>query len=766
MFLALSLCGGLLLAGLALPALAVTAGGINLTVSSMNDLPQELMRPPQPEASTVYLADGSVLATFYDQNRTYVGLDQIAPVMAQAQVAIEDKRFYDHSAVDVQGLLRALALKFLGGQQQGASTLTQQYVKQVRIQLAQDANDKVALNAATENTYARKIVEMRYAMALEKELTKDQILENYLNIVYYGQGAYGVEAAAQRYFGVEASQLSLAQAALLAGLTQNPSTSDPITNPNAAIARRNVVLDTMAADDVGYITQAQADLAKQEPLDTSHGKVSYTGCGNARANYEFLCDYVQRVLVSDQMPGLGGNPTERADTLKRGGLQIHTLIDPAIQDQAVASLQAQVGATDPAIGAAVSIQPSTGLILAMAQSRPFGPDKAAGQTTYNYAVDFNMGGAEGFRAGSTFKAFTLAAALSQGALYSTVYPGTSPMSFDNTVYQTCSGNWTYKHDNPLWRPKNVDKSYGEIDLTKALVNSVNTYFLQLERDVGLCNVVKMAQNLGVVAARPGAPNGQGQYVVDLKNGSTDLVTGWGMDYVPSFTLGVIEVSPLTMAQAYGTFANNGVHCDPIVLQSVQMKDGTDVPVPSANCKQVIDQNLAAGVSQGLQQVLKNGTASTYGVVKNGYPQAGKTGTTDDQDTEWLVGYTPEVATAAVVSCDKLHAYWTNRKITLNGLRLSTGVALTGSSGHDAGILWRPVMTTALEGKPATPFPTYIPIKGNFKSKYTPKPSAAPTPSATAPAATATAGGGHAAPPAQPDQPPAPTHPVLPTGRHS
>jgi len=709
-FLALSVCAGLLTAGLAVPPVALGISTTKIAADSMQYLPTALATPLPAEKSTVYMADGSVLATFYDQNRTYVPLADIAPVMRQAQVAIEDRRFYEHGAVDMQGLLRAIVVGLLGGQQQGASSLTQQYVKQVRIQTAMDAGDKVGVAAASAPTISRKIVEMRYAIALEQQFTKDQILERYLNMVYYGDNAYGVESAAVHYFGVHAAALTLPQAAMIAGLAQNPSKTDPIHNPEGAISRRNAVLDAMA--DVGYITQAQADATKAVPFDPTRVVPMYQGCANAPTGFEFLCDYVKRVLLGDQMMGLGTTAQEREATLNRGGLQIHTLISPSAQQAALTAVNEYVAPTDPVIAATAVVQPSTGLIIAMAQSRPWGNDPTKGQTNWNYVVDNNMGGAEGFQAGSTFKIFTLAAALSQGAPFSTVYPAPSKIDVNGWTFQTCSGplRWTTKQNGP-YIPENEGRAgYGEITLQTALTQSVNTYFIQLEHDVGLCSVVRMAQAAGVKAAIP-------------QNGGTDLVDNWGADRMPSFTLGSVEISPLTEAEAYATFANGGIHCDPIILESIEDRDGKPIAVPSANCQQTIEPDVAAGVSQGLSQVISRGSASGNRVP--GYAQAGKTGTSENRTTEWLAGYTPEVATAAMIAIDRHHEYWLSgkHKQSLQGLRLPvSGTYFTGISGNDAGKLWKPVMTSALEGRPATAFPAYIPIKGPFKSSYTPMPT--------------------------------------------
>ena len=715
-FLVLTLAAGLLASAMAIPGVALAVSATRIGANSLKYLPVELdANQGQPEKSTVYMADGTPLATFYDQNRTYVPLNQISTYMQQAQIAIEDRRYYDHGAVDLPGMIRALLTGVVGGQQQGASTLTQQYIKQVRMQDALDRGDTAAYRAAIESTYSRKIVEMRYAVALEKELSKDEILERYLNMVYYGGGAYGVEAAAERWFGTTAAQLTLPQAAMIAGLAQNPSVTDPIQSPAAAISRRNAVLDAMADPEVGYITQAQANQAKEVPFDPAGVKPTYEGCGNAPVGFEFLCDYVVKTLTSDKMPGLGSTPEQRLAQLKRGGYEIHTLINPAAQRAAQESVSAYVAPTDPVIAVAVVVQPKTGLIIAMAQSRPFGNDPTLGQTNWNYAVDHDMGGAEGFQAGSTFKAFTVAAALAQGAPYDTIYPAPNRMDLKGWKMRTCSGVETWP--GGPWKGVNqFGSSYGEMTMQRALIQSVNTYFLQLQRDVGYCDVVKMAQAAGVKAAIAG-PYGEND---------TDLVTGWHADGMPSFTLGPVEISPLTMASSFGTFANNGIRCDPIILASVTTKNGEDMAVPSANCEQKIDANVAAGVSQGLSAVFSQGSASGNR-VSGGYAQAAKTGSTDEYVSEWLVGYTPELATAAMVAVDRKHEFWGSRTPSLRGARMPvSGTYFSGTSGNDAGRLWRPVMQAALEGLPTTPFPKYTPIKGPFKSTYTPKPKTTTT----------------------------------------
>ncbi len=247
LFVLVSALCGLLMAGLALPVLGAASVGAKATEDALADLPVAFDAPAQSQRSTVLDANGDVLAYFYEENRVYVELDQVAPVMRKAMVAIEDHRFYEHGPLDAQGTLRAFITNLAaGGVAQGGSTITQQYVKMVQIEEAKKEGDQAAVEAAQDGTYGRKIRELRYAITVEKTLSKDQILERYLNIAYFGDGAYGIEVAAEHYFGTTAAKLTLAQAATLAGLVQNPSAFNPVVNPKAALERRNVVLNRMA----------------------------------------------------------------------------------------------------------------------------------------------------------------------------------------------------------------------------------------------------------------------------------------------------------------------------------------------------------------------------------------------------------------------------------------------------------------------------------------------------------------------------------------
>ncbi|HMR14433.1 MAG TPA: transglycosylase domain-containing protein, partial [Arachnia sp.] len=539
MFLAVSVLAGLLLSGLAVPLTALAGGSVNLAAESLDDIPADLATPPQSQRSRVLMANGKELTTFYAENRVYVPLSKIAAVMQDAQIAIEDHRFYEHGAIDFQGFGRAF-LKTLTGDTQGASTLTQQYVKLVRVEAAAAANDKEGVRKAIETTIERKIVEARYAMALEDRLTKQEILERYLNIAYYGDGAYGVEAAARHYFGTTAAKLTLSQAAMLAGIVQNPVSLNPVKHTERAIDRRDVVLNQMAK--WGVITEAEAAEAKQETFDPAKVRRTKNGCIDSK--YPFLCQYVQKTLLA--MPSMGDTQEERENLLKRGGLTIQTMIDPDAQDAAEDAVSKLVSPTDPVIGASVLIQPKTGLIVAMAQSRPDMGD-GKGETWYNYNVSNAMGGAEGYQAGSTFKTFTMAAALDMGMTPGKQYNAPGRLDLRGMTFKNCKSTFTFRQDHTVGNLGYAN--YGLIDMMKGAQSSVNTYFMQLLSSVGICASIDMAEKAGV----------------ELSMGA-DLRT---QQNYPTFVLGTADVTPLSMAEAYATFANRGKHCNPIILESVK-----------------------------------------------------------------------------------------------------------------------------------------------------------------------------------------------------
>ncbi len=687
MFVIVSVLAGVLIAGLFVPFAGLAGVGGKAAASELDSLPAELSTPAPATRSKVLMANGKTLAYFYDENRIPVKLSQIAPSMRQAQVAIEDHRYFEHGALDFKGTLRALVRNSTSDSgTQGGSSITQQYVKMVQVEACQAKADKICVDEATAPTMERKIRELRYAIAMEKKFSKDDILERYLNIAYYGEGAYGVEAAAKHYFSTTAAKLTLPQSAMLAGLVQNPDASNPVDHPSAALDRRDVVINRMA--ELKLITPDQVAKAKKTGFDKKLVKPTRKGCVGTR--YPFLCDYVLRSLWNT--PSLGKTLAERKNMVNRGGLTIQTAIDPKIQDLAQKRVSAVVGAKDPVISTMNMIQPGTGQIIAMAQSRPVMGSKK-GQTYWNLAVDPAMGGIQGYQAGSTFKAFTMAAALDKGIPISKKFNARSPFNFSGRSYESCEGR------NRVYGSWNVRNSVGHsktIGMIEAAEYSVNTYFVQLELAAGMCRVTKMTKKLGVKLGTEGR----------------DLV-----DYYqdkPSFTLGTVEVSPLSMAEAYATFAARGVHCSPVIISKITTRAGKSLDAPSADCKRVMDKEVADGVNKILKSVMDRGTGLRAKVF-DGRNMAGKTGTIDSNEAVWFAGYTPEIAGVAMISIDntkrpfiktaKMKREGKFRRGGVKGYRVpSTGVYLQGSGSGDSGrLIWKPVMAKYFKQVPKTSF---------------------------------------------------------------
>ena len=581
MFVIVSVLAGVLIAGLFVPFAGMAGVTSSRAASELDNLPAELATPAPPTRSRVLMGNGKTLAYFYDENRIPVKLVDVAPVMRQAQIAIEDHRFYEHGAMDLKGTLRALVRNTTSDETQGGSSMTQQYVKMVQVEACQAKGDAACVRAVTETTMERKIRELRYAIAMERKFTKDQILERYLNIAYYGEGAYGVEAAARHYFSTHADQLTLPQAAMLAGLVQNPDSHNPVDNLAAALDRRDVVINRMA--ELGLITPDQVRKSKTTKFDKKLVTPTRNGCVGTR--YPFLCDYVYRSLL--QTPSLGKTVKERKDMVKRGGLVIETAIDPKTQNLAQRRVSNVVGPKDPIISTMNMIQPGTGLIIAMAQSRPvMGPRAKKGETFWNLSAEPSMGGLEGFQAGSTFKAYTIAAALEKGIPINKKFNARSPFNFSGRQFESCRGK---ARVYGRWVVRNAVGHSKTIGMLEAAQWSVNTYFVQLELAAGMCRVTKMTKKVGVKLGTRGR----------------DLV-----DYyqtVPSFTLGTVEVSPLSMAEAYATFAARGIHCNPIIVSKITTRAGKSLDIPDANCRRVMDKDVADGVNKVLKSVVDKGT---------------------------------------------------------------------------------------------------------------------------------------------------------------
>ncbi|MGX1132124.1 membrane peptidoglycan carboxypeptidase [Streptomyces glaucescens] len=664
-FLGVSVLAGAVMAGIALPAVGALGLAAKGSVEGFDEIPANLKTPPLSQRTTILDSAGGTIATVYSRDRTVVDLKDISPYMQKAIVAIEDARFYQHGAVDLKGVLRALNKNAQSGEvAEGASTLTQQYVKNVFVEEAGDDPTKVA--QATQQTLGRKIKELKYAIQVEQELGKKKILENYLNITFFGQQAYGVEAASQRYFSKSAKKLNLQEAALLAGIVQSPSRYDPVNDEEEATKRRNVVLQRMA--EVGDISQADADRAKKTPLELKVSRPK-NGCITAVEGASFFCKYVEKVFLND--PVFGKTKEERAKVWNQGGLTIRTTLDPQAQESVQDSLKNHVNKSDSVAAAATLVEPGTGKILGMGQSKPFG--YGDNETEINYSVGSTMGGSNyGFPTGSTFKPFVAAAALEEGRPPTQEYSSPYEMPYPDPV-QTCGGKpWV---NTTAERVENEDESeVGPYRLKEAMAKSVNTYFVQMISDIGLCPVMKMTDALDVV-------QGNGEKLPE----------------VPAISLGSRGITPLTMATAYASFAARGMYCTPIAIEAITQKIGDQqksLEVPKSTCSRAMSEKTADTVNTLLRGVVDSGTGQQAGLTSR--ESAGKTGTTDERRNAWFVGYTPNLSGAVWVGSATQQVKMVNINI---GGRWHSKVY----GGEVPGPIWRDAMSGALAGKEAPSF---------------------------------------------------------------
>jgi membrane peptidoglycan carboxypeptidase len=670
----LCVAAGITLAAILLPVVGGLGVFARSATRSFDDLPSVLKAPPPPQRTRVVAKDGSTIATFYAQNRVVVPLDQISTPMQKAIVAIEDARFFEHGAIDLKGTIRAAATDVNSGQAaQGGSTLTQQYVKNV---LLYSANDKTA----TDDSISRKLREARFAIGVEKRLTKDEILSRYLNLVYFGEGAYGVEAAAKRYFGIHAAELNLTQSAMLAGLVQSPTVYDPIRHKRAAIARRATVLKQMAkVHDISPTTAS--DLAAS-PLGLHQTHVG-DGCDASTA--PFFCDYVHRQVLADKT--LGRTKQARERVLMTGGLTIQTTLDPQAQQAAQHAVDSVVPPSSRIATATVSVKPGDGGVEAMAVDRTYGSKEKKNQTTVNLA----LGGSSGFQAGSTFKMFTLAAALAKNVpLSQTFY---SPPQVHLSGFHGCN-------HTPLgsWAPKNAeDGEGGTFGLVRATWESVNTYFAQLERKVGVCAPWRLAKKMGI----------------------TEITTGGPPAQVPAFTLGSDDTSPLQVSAAYATLPANGRYCKPYSVSKISLPSGHVIENNHPDCKRVMSEHTAQLTTSILRGVIDGPDSARTGASATlGRPAAGKTGTTDSFAAAWFTGFTPQLATSVWVGDPRGGASHPLTNLSVGGRFYSHvyGADLPAS-------VWKATMLGALSGEPELNFSG---VASSVARDYTLLPKPAPT----------------------------------------
>ena len=651
--------------------------------SVFNELPGDLQTVAPAEESQLLDSSGGVIAHFYDKQRIVVPSANIADVMKKAIVAIEDKRFYEHNGVDATGIARALVTNLGDSGRQGASTITQQYVRNSLAERGYLEGDADQVSAATEQTTERKLREIKYALALEKTQSKDEILTGYLNIAPFGPITYGVEAASQRYFSKSASELNYLEAALLAGLVQSPVQYDPLTHPEAAQERRDTVLATML--DQGVITQEEYDEGIATSVDSMlHPTVSSEGCSGAPSEQAYFCDYVLAQFLEDST--FGSTRIERERLLKTQGITIRTTMDPAKQSAAYASLTnaIPVGDASGLNDALVSLDPRTGKVLAMAQNTTYGIE--SGQTMANYSADGN------FQVGSTFKVFTLLQWFKEGhSAYETV--GSANTFYPNGAFK-CDGRSITTEG---YQVNDLAGKTGTMNVVRATGQSVNQAFVNMASRVDFCSIFETAYDMGITE--------DGEVPAPF----------------PANILGSVSSSPLHMASVFATIANSGQQCKPQSIESVTDRNENVLKEFAADCKEVISPELANKTAALLTASAGQYYTSTR--LGDGRPFAAKSGTTDGHANTWLTGFTPSLATSVWVG----HGDNSSQEVSgvvINGVYHSEifGETYVGQN------IWAPYMTQALAGTPIEAVSNANIGATTPQRGSTPAPSQSPTPS--------------------------------------
>ncbi len=654
-----------------LAAIALFASGCQQLTNLPKLTEEDLAGIKLAQSSKIYDAKGNLVTTLHGpEDRTVIPYKKIPQVIIDAIVAIEDERYWEHSGVDVRAVLRALVANVTSGSvQEGGSTITQQYVK----------NAIIAPGETAERTLGRKIDEAALARQLETKLSKEEILERYLNTVYFGQGAYGIQAAARTYFDVPARKLQLHQAAVLAAVIKAPEDYDPFDRPEPARERRNLVLAKMA--QLGYATPEEATEAAAKKLKLKRGG------DNTEYPAPYFLDYVQRLIKYDpRFEEVGKTAQQREQQMFQGGLRIYTTLDQDMQtaaEEAVAEIL--FNSSDP-YGALVSIEPDTGFVKAMVGGRDwFAPRKEDPYAKLNLAISAEPGlsclrneagnckrplqpgpaPGTGRQAGSSFKPFALIEAVKQGIPLSKLYkaPGCIDLVQENGA---------------PWRPCNYDpgSSGGKITLLEATVRSTNTVYAQLIQEVGPEKVAETATAMGI---------------------RTEV------EPFESTVLGANEVNPLGMASAYATLASNGTYNPPIAVTKVLAPDG-EVLYEDKTVEQedVIDDPVAYLVTSALEQVIQRGTGTAAQV---GRPAAGKTGTAQEYRDAWFAGYTPNLATAVWVGYPEgsieMKGSCSGSTQLCRPTRLVSGSGVTG--GSFPAMIWNAFMSVALAALPVEGF---------------------------------------------------------------
>ncbi|WP_281535296.1 transglycosylase domain-containing protein [Cryobacterium breve] len=685
----MSVVAGVLVAAAVTPALALSGMAATNAINVFENLPDYLKIDQLSQKSNIYATTGdgtqTLLASFYDQNRVEVASDAINQFVKDAATSAEDPRFYEHGGIDLQGTVTGIVTTVATGDARGGSSITQQYVKNVLVQKCEvltDAQKKSdCYDAAIAQSPDRKLKEMRLAIGVEKKYGKDDILRSYLNITGFGGTVYGIESAAEYYFGSTAATLTLPQAASLVAIVNNPvkfqldqpdSATNGAANGYAANKdRRDYILDEMLK--YGKINQADHDAAIASAIEPSIHEPS-TGCQTAGGS-AYFCDLVVNTLQND--PTFGADDTTRMANFRRGGYNVYTTLDLELQIAAETTIKANVPDTYPGWdvgGVIVSVGVGTGKVLAMTQNKDYSQDRdvpitGSNLTGINYSTNVDQGGSHGFQPGSTYKVFTLAEWLTEGH------------SLNERVDSRRKANWGTFRDScatggtvsfPGYNPKNDSGEAGaNYSALESTINSINTGFIGMAKKLDLCGIRKTAEAFGVTRA-DGAPLEQGASAV----------------------LGTNEVAPLSMAVAFAGIANKGTTCSPIVIDHITGSDGGALGVPQTECHQSVDPVVAAGMTTAMQQVMTGGTATaSYSATKPRVPMIGKTGTTDGNKDTWMSGASTKVAT--VVGVMSVTGHDTDQRTTyFDSLRSPGALRSTVQAATARHRMWPEVMSVA------------------------------------------------------------------------
>ncbi|WP_210508550.1 transglycosylase domain-containing protein [Naasia sp. SYSU D00057] len=696
-FVGISAIAGVLAGVAVTPAIALTGLAANNSIGMFENLPSYVKIGDLPEKTTIYAhrsvdgADQNVpIASFYAENRESVAWEQVSQFAKDAALAAEDPRYYEHGGIDPLGVVRAAVSNVLGSDVQGASTITQQYVKNVLVAqatgLATEAERDAAYEEATKVSLDRKLKEMRLAIGLEKVYSKDEILLGYLNIALFGGRVYGIQTASQYYYGVNASDLTLPQAASLLAIVNNPEKfrlDKPDNEENGAAngyaankVRRDYILGNMLEEK--KITQEEHDAAVAAPIEPRITPAA-SGCTMA-GNAGFFCDYVVNVIRND--PVFGDSAEERYSRFIRGGFDVYTTLDLDLQDTAQAAIDKNVPKAMETVdigSASTAVEAGTGKIKVMAQNKDFNDSGDAATLGPNFsALNFNTdaayGGSQGFQAASTYKAFTLIAWLRAGHTLGETF-NVSEKTYDLSTFKAC--------DNSFGGTEYIENDAnegGSRSVLSSTATSINGAFMQMGQKLDQCDIRKAAEDLLVHPA-----------------------AGDKLEDNPAAILGTNNVSPLTMATAYAGIANNGLVCTPIAIERMVAQDGSDTAIPTSTCTQGIEPDVANAAAYALQRVITEGSG-TESNPRDGIEHIAKTGTSNSATQTWTTGASTKMGLAVWVG--NLTGDANLRKVRMdNGYYAAT-------ARHR---IWKPIMTALDEkfGGDDFPDPNSRYIRGVF-----------------------------------------------------